>query len=547
MALATVRSTQPSPRSSITRTRPWLGLLRLALRLELRGALIVMASLAAYVLIEVQGYLRTYPDAASRGHLASLDSPAVRMLQGVPYRVETVGGYVVWDGGWVMAIVVGLWAALTATRLLRGEEEAGRSELVLSGPRQEIWVTSVMVAAVFAAVCLIGLAVGITLWLCGPSAAGSILFGAAIAGFGTTMAGVGAVTSQLFSTRRRAAGTASLVFGVWYLLRMVANSAEDRSWIAWTTPFGWMDRLHTFGDNRWPWLLPFAATSLIAALLAVLLRKRRDNGVGMIAEAERREPQLRFLGSSIGFAWRSTQGAWLAWIGGLGVYSFVLGTLVKTVVEFLTQDPQYRKTLEALGWDSAASAQGFVSVMAVTLGVAFSLYACWRVGAARGEEAARRIDIVLAAPVSRTRWLGGHVAIAAVASTVLVAFCGGMLWAGAWATGAEVGLLDALASAVNTLPVVALFGGLAVLVLAVLPRVTVALSASLVVVAYVLNLLGPTLSWPDWVVNLSPFAHLAFVPVQDWDAAGASTMTAIGAIAATTGLWLFDRRDIVDA
>jgi ABC-2 type transport system permease protein len=77
------------------------------------------------------------------------------------------------------------------------------------------------------------------------------------------------------------------------------------------------------------------------------------------------------------------------------------------------------------------------------------------------------------------------------------------------------------------------------------PRLTVAVPVSVTVVGYILTLVGPALSWPQWVLDLSPFTHLALVPAEPWAATSGIVMTGLGVIAATVGLVGFRRRDIV--
>ena len=90
---------------------------------------------STYMAIEVLVFRSAYPDEASRQKLLDLStSTAVRMMQGVPGAVDTAGGFAVWDGGWMLMIIAACWALLTATRLTRGEEDAGRAELVLARP-----------------------------------------------------------------------------------------------------------------------------------------------------------------------------------------------------------------------------------------------------------------------------------------------------------------------------------------------------------------------------------------------------------------------------
>ncbi|MFL6069895.1 MAG: hypothetical protein ACJ72Y_01255, partial [Actinomycetes bacterium] len=76
---------------------------RLYARLTRRGTFLLVLALATYVVVEVVSYVQTYPDQAARERLTVFgDQPAVRMLQGIPHAVDTIGGFVVWDGGWFM-------------------------------------------------------------------------------------------------------------------------------------------------------------------------------------------------------------------------------------------------------------------------------------------------------------------------------------------------------------------------------------------------------------------------------------------------------------
>jgi ABC-2 type transport system permease protein len=67
------------------------------------------------------------------------------------------------------------------------------------------------------------------------------------------------------------------------------------------------------------------------------------------------------------------------------------------------------------------------------------------------------------------------------------------------------------------------------------------------VAGYVLTLLGPALSWPGWIIDLSPFTHLAYVPAQPFAATSAAVMALIGCIAGASGVASFSRRDITGA
>ena len=104
-------------------------------------------------------------------------------------------------------------------------------------------------------------------------------------------------------------------------------------------------------------------------------------------------PTARSLGGP--FAWRSTEGMLAAWLTGILACAVTIGVLLSTVTDFLARDPSHRQMLQTLGMDVAETTDGYLGVMAVLLGPVIALYAACRIGAARGEEAAGRLEQLL--------------------------------------------------------------------------------------------------------------------------------------------------------
>jgi ABC-2 type transport system permease protein len=505
------------------------------------------AGVAAYVAIEVASYSAAYPNGVSPLQFAMFeDNPAVRMMQGVPVALDSPGGFTVWDGGWIIQLLVAVWAILTTSRLLRGEEDVERTDLVLAGPVRATRATALSLVILAAAALLIGSATTVAMLVSGTGLRGSVLLGLGLAGVTTTFASIAAVTSQLVNVRRRAAALAAGVLALAYILRMVGNSTDARSWVRWSTPLGWMDELKPYGDPDLRALLPMLVVPVLLAVLAVMLRARRDIGGALLATDAGREPHLRLLGGPTAFAWRSNRAVLLGWIIGLGAYAAVMGALVSTMIDWLAQDKSYQKIMADMGLDQALTILGFLAMVGVVFGVAVALQVAWRIGAARGEEESGRVEAVLARPVSRVRWLGGHALLSLLGGAILLAATGTALWLGVAASGSnEVTWADAMRSVLNTLPVVVLIGGLAVLSFGLFPRLTVAIPVTVTVVGYIVTLLGPALSWPAWVLNLSPFTHLAWVPAVPWAATSGIVMTCFGLVLLGLGLLAFHRRDVV--
>jgi ABC-2 type transport system permease protein len=454
----------------------------------------------------------------------------------------------VWDGGWVLELVIGVWAVLVVSRLLRGEEDVERAELLLVGPARARRMTVLTLLVVSACSLVTGTAVSVALLVAGSDPLGSVLFGVGLAGFGATFAGVAAVTSQVLDVRRRAAGVAAAVMAASFLLRMVANSTDGRAWLGWLTPFGWVDQLAPFDDPQLQALLVLIVVPVLLLVAAALIRDRRDTGGALLGGSDSRRPRLRELGGPTSFAWRTNRPVLIGWVLGLGAYAFVLGALVTTMIDFLARDANYQQTLADLGLGVALTVDGFVGVMSVTLGVGFALYAAWRIGAVRSEEESGRADNLLTRPVTRSRWLIGHAGLTVVGATLLAALTGLAMWAGATASGSdELTVVASLRAVLNTGSVVVLVTGLALLTFGVLPRLTVAVPAIVSVGGYVLTLLGPALSWPGWVIDLSPFTHLAYVPAQPFAVTSAAVMALLGCTAGACGVAAFSRRDLTGA
>jgi ABC-2 type transport system permease protein len=519
---------------------------RLTTRLIVRGTVLFAVVLAVYVVIEVYTFHSTYPDQMSRSELDMFErTPAVRMLQGPPHGLDSAGGFTAWDGGWMLCAAVAVWALLVSTRRLRGDEDDDRVAVFLAAPLRPRTLAAVQLAVIWVACGVFALSVAAALGLSGEAWDGATLFGLTIGGFAATFAAVGAVCAQILDTRRRALSAGAWVFGGVYAMRMVANSADERAWLRRFTPWGWLDEVEPFAAQRVWAVAAFWLTAVALGAAAVVLRGYRDTGGAFVTMTDRRSAHLRWLGSPVAFTWRESRAVLLAWAVGLGAWAVFLGALLGTMLDFLAADEAYRRVLEEMNMSMLLTADGYVGVMSVLFGLAFALYAAWRMGAARADEASGRLDAFLVRVVTRRRWLCGHLGLALAGVLLLASTCGVATWAGAQLSGAELAVAASLRSTLNQIPVALFFAGVATLVLGVAPKFTLTLPASLAAVGYLVELVGPGLNWPGWTLNLSPFHHLPYVPAEPFLVTPALTLTAVGLLAATVGVEAFHRRDLV--
>ena len=98
--------------------------------------------------------------------------------------------------------------------------------------------------------------------------------------------------------------------------------------------------------------------------------------------------------------------------------------------------------------------------------------------------------------------------------------------------------------AANCLPAALLFLALGAVAFALVPRATSGIAYGLVTLSFVWQLLGALLGAPRWLLDLSPFQHVALVPAQPFREDAAAGLLAIAAVAAIVSLVLLRRRDL---
>jgi ABC-2 type transport system permease protein len=500
---------------------------------------------AAYAYIQPVGYRHAYPEAADRAAFAAsfARNVGLRLLYGDPHGVDTVEGYTAWRVGGTLAIAAGLYGLLAAVRALRTEEDAGRTELVLAGPIGRRTLDRSATTAILAGIVTLWVAELAGFLVAGLPAGGSAYLALATASSAVVCAGAGAVASQVAPNRRLALGLGGGLVALFFLLRVVADTTGV-GWLRWLTPLGWSEELRPFtGDRPLVLLLPLVASIVLFAVSA-RIAARRDIGAGLLPERDTADPSLRLLSSPAAQALRSGRGTLIAWTGGVGAFAFVLGTISNSISNADVSE-SVRKQIAKLGVGSIVTPTGYLAFVFLFVTIAIVVFACTQVGAAREEELSRRLETLLALQVGRRRWLAGRLLLAALAAAAISLTAGVLAWAGAAAAGADVSAASMLEAGANTLPVTMLFLGLAALAYSVAPRASSSIAYGLVAVAFVWQLVGSLVSASDWLRGLTPFAHVALVPAEPFDAGAAAVMVALGAFAAILSLLFFERRDLI--
>jgi ABC-2 type transport system permease protein len=359
-------------------------------------------------------------------------------------------------------------------------------------------------------------------------------------------AGVGALSSQLAPTRRMALELGGAVIVLAFVLRVVADTSGSLGWLRWATPLGWAEELRPFTGAQPLVLLLQIAASALALLGAWRLASRRDVGAGLLPARDSADPRLWLLSSPTAQALRGELGSIAVWLTSVGVFALIVGVISKSISS-AGISPKLQREFAKLGEGSILTPRGYLGFAFIFFVLVASLFSCSQIAAARNEESELRLETLLALPVGRLRWLIGRLALAVGGAIALSLVAGLLAWVGAATQNVAPPLPRMLEAGANCLPAALLFLGLAVLAYAAAPRAGVGIAYGLVTVAFLWQLIGSLLGAPKWLVQITPFAHVASVPAQSFRAGAAGVMIGIGLVAAAAAVAVFGRRDLAGA
>jgi polyether ionophore transport system permease protein len=510
------------------------------------GSFAVLFALVSYA--NAAGYRAAYP--TTRDRLAFAHSfagnPMLRLFYGLPHNLLTLGGYSAWRIGGFFAIGAAAWGTLAAVGALRGEEETGRSELVLTGPAPRLRVFSAALLAVALGAIMLALATLLGLLAAGLPLAGSCYLALSVLAPALVFAGVGALASQLASTRRIALELGAGVVAVALALRAIADTAAGLGWLRWSTPLGWSEQLRAFTGPQPMVLVLFVCALAVLLTVAAHIGSRRDIGRGRLQSNDSHEPRLALLSSPTALALRQERTSFGVWVLATGVYGVIAGVLCTS--------PSERNIPSGLAHELRRLGVGTISNPADVLGLYFLFFllivcafACAQVTAARREESERRLQTLLAEPYSRGQWLAGRLALATAGAVTIALTAGVTAWAGAAIQDAGIPLSRMLEAGANCLPLALMFLGVGFLALAVLPRASSALTYGLLTLAFVWELFGSLLAAPGWLVRLTPFQHVGLVPAQAIQLVAGAVMLAVAVFTALAARTLFQQRDLLES
>jgi ABC-2 type transport system permease protein len=486
---------------------------------------------------------------------------SLSILLGKVYDLNTVAGFV--DARFInlMPILLGIFALLAGSGIIRGEEEKNSLDLLLSTPHSRPSVILQKAGAFFTVLLAINLIayVGLIAGFASlnkpvPYAEGALaLLGVTlISGF---FFAVSLMLSQMMSRKAAAGWTGGILAGT-YVVNNLVNNVPSLDWLHYFSPFYYYNLSKplavSVGTN---WVSYVVLSGLIVPLigLAIWMYHQRDqnnvfsffasNNVKAVVKAQ--QPKSIWLANYFAYSVRSMLIGAIIW--GLAVSAYVALMLsvfkdVRTEIVNLLNSSDLYKNLGFSGFGDNSSLLGLLFFTFLVIIVA--AYAVTQVGSWTSEETDGKLELVLSAPLPRWRLLLGRFFATILMSALVIGIVATTLTIGVIIGGIELDAFRIFEAFFGLWVLCIVVAAAGYIMAAFQPGLAVSILGGLVILSYIVQLFGQLLKLPKWLVNLSIFTQYG-EPLRsglNWTAQSVMLGIAVAFVAIAT--YRFSTRDL---
>jgi ABC-2 type transport system permease protein len=481
--------------------------------------------------------------------------------------VDTIGGYATFKIG-IFIFLIAVWPLLAGSRMLRGEEDRGSLDVLLSLPRSRVRVALEKVAAMWTALLGMGLLIGLLAFAGGQKfggdfgLGGGLLFGLNLALLCAVVGGLALLISQFTAERGPAAGWTAALLLVFIVLDMVHRVIPDSEWISRLSPVYYYNLSKPLVTSHGAYvgaMILLGALALVLSGAAVWLFSRRDVGAVVPLPRWLRLPEHRASRALPVGDWslRSVYARSLGMIARpavwwtLGIAGFA-GWMVVVVQQtearlstLFASSPTAATLIRNLGGGDASLNASFLSAMFVLLPLFLMAFAVTQVNRWSADEQDGRLDLVLTAPQTRLQVLLGRFA-ALASATVLIGVITLLVSAGAAAaTGLKLDSGNLAGATLGMIPLGLLVAAIGYMASGWLRTAAdTGLLSFLLLVWFFISFIGPELKLPDATLRLSPFYYYGTPLLHGLEPGSTLGVLAVTVLALGLGALRFVRKDI---
>ena len=398
--------------------------------------LIMPGLLGGFMLAIGSAWGSAYGTAEARREIAALVSSMPAIIAGIAGPVvkpDTMGGFLTYKYGPFFAFIASMWSILALSSTLAGEARRGSLDFVAAAPfgkrrialeKLAAHVTAMTLSMAFLAVITV-----VSSYAFGDAALGDQIPPLNAVGFAVWVGLLGLAAGSVawaiapFVGRASAVGVAFIVLLGAYFIGGYAPYYPALEWIANLSWFHWTyDHVPLAGQFEWPSIGLVLAVTVALFALGVEAFARRDLGVMNGIPVPGLPRATLGLRGPIGRAFGDQLPMALGWGIGIGIFGLMLAGMSRSFSDqLLTDYPTFAEVIRTMfPTVDFASSGWFLQLIFVEMGlIAVGFSAATFVGRWASDETSGRLEMVLAAPMTRSRWAaaGGVGAILAVVVT----------------------------------------------------------------------------------------------------------------------------------
>lgn len=480
--------------------------------------------------------------------------------------VDTIGGYATFKIG-IFIFLIAVWPLLAGSRMLRGEEDRGSLDVLLSVPRPRVRIAVEKLAAMWTALLVMAVLIGLLAFAGGKKFGAdfglgdALLYGLNLALICAVIGALALLISQFTDEQGPAAGWTGGLLLVFIVLDMAHRVIPNTDWISRFSPVYYYNLskplVPSYGVNAGAMLF-LLALALILGGTAVWLFARRDVG-GTVAlpswlqlpertssralpvnDWSLRSVYARSLGMIAMPAvwWTIGIAAWAVWI------EVVVQQMAARLTNLLSSSPAMVNLLKNLGGGAGIN-DTFLSALFVFLPLFLMAFVVTQVNSWAADEQDGRLELVLASPHPRVQVLLGRFAAIATA-TILISLVTLLAAAvTAASTGLKLDMGNLAAATLGMVPLGLLVAGIGYMGAGWLRTAAdTGLLSFLLAAWFFISFIGPELKLPDAALRLSAFYYYGTPLLHGLQATSVVGVVAVAALALGIAALRFARKDI---
>ncbi|HLW03886.1 MAG TPA: ABC transporter permease subunit [Ktedonobacterales bacterium] len=449
-----------------------------------------------------------------------------------PIALCTPGGYATWKYGFTL-LIMALWPLLVGARMLRGEEQRGSMDVLLTQPRGRVRVALEKLAAMWVALLLMGLIIGLLAFGGGKSVSAdfglgdALLFGLNLALISGVFGSIALLLSQFTRERGTAAGITAGLLLLFIILDTLHRVTSGTEWISRLSPVYYYNLskplIPAYGTNPGA-ILVLLALSVILSGAALWLFARRDVGATVSLprwlRLPEREVSLERALPVNAWSLRSIYTRslaklavptfwWTVGIAGFAAYMVIIDEQVAQKLQSLINSSTLlQQEIGKVGGGGVNENATLLSFFFIFLPVILMAFAVTQASRWAADEEDGLHELVLSTPQPRLTVILARFGALTTATVIIGVMTLALTALASASSGLTLDGGNLAAASLSIIPMGLLMAALGYLFSGWLrTAIDTGLLSFLLVIWFTITFIGPDLNWPDGVLHLSAFYY----------------------------------------